>query len=72
MSAAGGGADVRPGEKIVPLAQERAICASPLVAGAVMFGRERAQPGVLVEPASPRVVDPRDAVALAAFRSEIW
>ncbi|GJF00095.1 acetyl-CoA synthetase-like protein [Phanerochaete sordida] len=58
------------GEKIVPAHQEAHITASPLVAGCVMFGREHAQPGILIEP--HRAVDPRDATALAAFRNAMW
>ena len=35
-----------------------------------MFGREREQPGILVEPY--QAIDPRDDAALAAFRNAIW
>lgn len=54
-----------PGEKIVPLPQESAVSASPLITGAVMFGARRAAPGMLVEPRSPPEND-------AAFRDAIW
>ncbi|GJF00089.1 acetyl-CoA synthetase-like protein [Phanerochaete sordida] len=60
------------GEKIVPAHQEAYIIASPLVAGCVMFGREREQPGILVEPHLAHAIDRHDEVALAAFRNEIW
>jgi hypothetical protein len=39
------------GEKTVPAPIEEAIAADPLVKSAVMFGRERDQVGVLIEPA---------------------
>jgi long-subunit acyl-CoA synthetase (AMP-forming) len=60
------------GEKIVPGPTEGAVIAHPAVSGAVMFGRERNQPGILVEPAEARAFDPADEAALAAFRNEIW
>ncbi|GJE96032.1 acetyl-CoA synthetase-like protein [Phanerochaete sordida] len=59
------------GEKIVPLPQEGCIMASPLVAGCVMFGRERAQAGVLIEPRR-MTVDLQEEVALELFRDSIW
>ena len=58
------------GEKIVPIPQENHIGSSPLVNGCVMFGREREQPGVLVEPRAP--FDPNDEPALISFRNSIW
>jgi hypothetical protein len=53
------------GEKIVPLLQEGQIAAHPLVQGCIMFGRERAQAGLLVEPRSDLDMDE------AEFRSAI-
>nr|GAT45909.1 acetyl-CoA synthetase-like protein [Mycena chlorophos] len=55
------------GEKTVPGPMEDIITASPLVAGAVMFGRERNQVGVLVEPTRP--VAPE---SVPEFRNAIW
>lgn len=37
-----------------------------------MFGREREQPGVLIEPHFEYAVDPADPAALVAFRRKIW
>ncbi|TCD65360.1 putative NRPS-like protein biosynthetic cluster [Steccherinum ochraceum] len=60
------------GEKIVPLPQEGLLGSTPMVAGVVMFGRERSQPGVLIEPAAPHVVPSGDQAALIKFRDAIW
>ncbi|GJE99727.1 acetyl-CoA synthetase-like protein [Phanerochaete sordida] len=60
------------GEKIVPVHQEGYIAASQLTTGCVMFGREREQPGILVEPSAEHAIDPRDEKALVAFRNKIW
>ncbi len=60
------------GEKIVPLQQEEHITINPLVIGTLMFGREREQAGLLVEPHPERVIDPNDEGALAEFRNKIW
>ncbi|TCD66635.1 putative NRPS-like protein biosynthetic cluster [Steccherinum ochraceum] len=60
------------GEKIVPLAQEGFIGALPFVKGVVMFGRARAQAGVLIELHPNAVIDPNDEKALADFRNTIW
>jgi long-subunit acyl-CoA synthetase (AMP-forming) len=61
------------GEKIVPGPTEGTLLAHPAVQGAVMFGRERNQAGLLVEPAEHHAFDPAaDEKALVAFRNEIW
>jgi hypothetical protein len=60
------------GEKIVPGPTEGILLAHPFVQGAVMFGRERNQAGLLVEPAEYHEIDPTDEAALAAYRNEIW
>ncbi|KIP12212.1 hypothetical protein PHLGIDRAFT_508051 [Phlebiopsis gigantea 11061_1 CR5-6] len=60
------------GEKIVPIPQESLISASALVGGCVMFGREREQPGILVEPRDGHAIDPTDHNALAGYRNRIW
>ncbi|EKM50221.1 uncharacterized protein PHACADRAFT_153694 [Phanerochaete carnosa HHB-10118-sp] len=60
------------GEKVVPIPQEGLIASSPMVHGAVMFGRARNQCGVLVEPSEGHAIDTNDAVALSVFRNMIW
>ncbi|KAG9309638.1 putative aminoadipate reductase [Chiua virens] len=60
------------GEKTVPAPMESIIMSSPLVQGAVMFGRERNQVGVLVEPSPGHVVDIKDEKAVIEFRNQIW
>ncbi|TCD65176.1 putative NRPS-like protein biosynthetic cluster [Steccherinum ochraceum] len=60
------------GEKVVPLPQEGLLASTPMVAGVVMFGRERNQPGVLIEPAAPYGIPPGDVAALVKFRDAIW
>jgi hypothetical protein len=60
------------GEKIVPGPTEGTLLAHPAVQGVVMFGRERNQAGILVEPVEHRAFDPADEETLVAFRNEIW
>ncbi|KAJ7688597.1 hypothetical protein B0H17DRAFT_1160269 [Mycena rosella] len=60
------------GEKTVPGPIENVIMASPAVSGAVMFGRERNQVGVLIEPHPQHKLDPNDVQQLARFRNMIW
>lgn len=60
------------GEKVVPIPQESLILSSPIVNGAVMFGRAKDQCGILVEPAPSHTIDPSDPVALPKFRNMIW
>lgn len=60
------------GEKVVPIPQEGLIVSSPMVNGAVMFGRAKNQCGVLIEPAPSHTIDPNDPVALPKFRNMIW
>lgn len=43
-----------------------------LVKGAVMFGRARLQPGILLEPTAGNEIDPKDEKQLANFRNKIW
>ena len=56
----------------MPIPQEAYIRSSPLVHGCVMFGREREQPGIVIEPQPEHAVDPNDEAALVAFRNKIW
>ncbi|KAJ7656957.1 putative aminoadipate reductase [Mycena polygramma] len=60
------------GEKTVPGPMEDIMMASPLIAGAVMFGRERNQVGVLIEPNPHHTVDTEDDHQVAKFRNLIW
>lgn len=60
------------GEKVVPIPQEGIITASPMISGAVMFGRAQSQCGVLIEPSSEHTVDSNAAGALTAFKDAIW
>ena len=43
-----------------------------MVMGVLMFGREREQAGVLIEPQPEYAIDPNDERALAEFRNKIW
>jgi long-subunit acyl-CoA synthetase (AMP-forming) len=56
------------GEKTVPGVIEGAICAHPLVQGAVAFGRGREQIGVLVEPNMAAL----QCMTLDQIKDEIW
>ncbi|KAJ7488848.1 putative aminoadipate reductase [Mycena latifolia] len=60
------------GEKTVPGPMEDIMMANPLIKGAVMFGRERNQVGVLIEPNPQYKLDPKDEQQLAKFRNSIW
>ncbi|KIK59187.1 hypothetical protein GYMLUDRAFT_44941 [Collybiopsis luxurians FD-317 M1] len=60
------------GEKTVPAPMEAVITATSLIRGAVMFGRERDQPGILVEPSPSHKVDVNDPNEVAAFRNLLW
>lgn len=55
------------GEKVVPAPMENVIMSSPLVNGVVMFGRQRNQVGVLIEPRA--FADSNDVTSL---RNKIW
>lgn len=50
---------------MVPAPLESVIASSPLVSGAVVFGRGRSQVGVLIEPS----IDISD---VSMFRNHIW
>ncbi|KAJ7656826.1 putative aminoadipate reductase [Mycena polygramma] len=60
------------GEKTVPGPMEDIMMASPLIAGAIMFGRERNQVGVLIEPNPRYELDTEDDQQVAKFRNLIW
>ncbi|KAJ7236073.1 acetyl-CoA synthetase-like protein [Mycena haematopus] len=60
------------GEKTVPGPMEDVMMASPFIKGAVMFGRERNQVGVLIEPNHHYELDPADEQQLVKYRNLIW
>ncbi len=51
---------------------EKMITTDKRIASAVMFGRSRFQPGVLVSPAPGYEFDPTNEKDLADFRANIW
>ncbi|KAJ7609417.1 hypothetical protein FB45DRAFT_762383, partial [Roridomyces roridus] len=57
------------GEKTVPTPLENIITGSPLVKGAVVFGHERPQTGILLELTE---IDVKDASQLAELRNKVW
>ncbi|KDQ07664.1 hypothetical protein BOTBODRAFT_139808 [Botryobasidium botryosum FD-172 SS1] len=59
-------------EKTNPGPLEDIIKYDPMIKNAVMFGRERYQNGVLIEPKKEYEIDPADLEALASFRNAIW
>ncbi|KAJ6491913.1 acetyl-CoA synthetase-like protein [Mycena sanguinolenta] len=60
------------GEKTVPGPMEDVMGASRFISGAVMFGRERNQVGVLIEPNHNYHLDPTDEEQLVQYRNLIW
>ncbi|KAF9025136.1 NRPS-like enzyme [Hymenopellis radicata] len=61
------------GEKVTnPVPIENVLQGDKHVANAIMFGRAKFQPGVLILPRPEYVFDPTDSVKLAEFRNKIW
>lgn len=60
------------GEKIVPIPQESHMTSSPFIAGAIMFGREKMQPGVLIEPHPSHAINPANEAEVVEFRNKVW
>ncbi|KAE9401310.1 putative aminoadipate reductase [Gymnopus androsaceus JB14] len=60
------------GEKTVPAPMEAIISASPMLSGAIMFGRQRDQPGILLEPVPAYQFDVNDEFEVSKFRNLIW
>ncbi|KAG6877487.1 putative NRPS-like protein biosynthetic cluster [Termitomyces sp. T32_za158] len=60
------------GENTVPAPMEAIIISDPLVRGAVMFGRERDQAGILIEPEPGREINIADDAQLASLRNMLW
>jgi acyl-CoA synthetase (AMP-forming)/AMP-acid ligase II len=58
------------GEKTVPGPIESVLLAHPRIMGAVVFGRERNQTGVLIEPTN--ALDLADAAERVRFLNDIW
>ncbi|KAF7362617.1 General substrate transporter [Mycena venus] len=59
-------------EKTVPAPVEGIVMSSPLVAGTVMFGRDRDQAGILIEPAPDIRIDVTGATQVAELRNKLW
>ncbi|TFK61362.1 acetyl-CoA synthetase-like protein [Pluteus cervinus] len=60
------------GETINPTTLEGILSQHPYVAGAVMFGRNRPRPGVIIEPKPEFAFDPEDSGRRADFIEDIW
>ena len=60
------------GEKVVPLPQEGAIKSHHMVEDAMMFGRGKNEPGVLIELRPEFQIDVTDENAVIKFRNLIW
>ncbi|KAG6853021.1 putative NRPS-like protein biosynthetic cluster [Blastosporella zonata] len=60
------------GEKTVPAPMEDIIQSSPLVQGLLMFGRERDQTGILIEPKPSHAIDVNNHAELATLRNKLW
>ncbi|KAJ7634662.1 hypothetical protein FB45DRAFT_669383, partial [Roridomyces roridus] len=60
------------GEKTVPGPMENIITSTPLIAEAVMFGREHPQAGILIEVRSSFQIDVDDQTQLAELRNKVW
>ncbi|KAJ7689673.1 acetyl-CoA synthetase-like protein [Mycena rosella] len=60
------------GENTVPAPLEDIIMSSPFVAGAVMFGSERPQTGILIETRPDLQIDVQNATQLADLRNKLW
>ena len=60
------------GEKTVPAPMESIVGANCYVNGTMMFGRGRAQVGILIEPRAGYEFDINDETQLAEFRNQVW
>ncbi|KAH7928011.1 putative aminoadipate reductase [Leucogyrophana mollusca] len=60
------------GEKTVPAPIEGIIGANPIVGGTAMFGRERNQVGILIEPRAGYDINVDDEKEVAEFRNKVW
>ncbi|KAF9044701.1 hypothetical protein BDP27DRAFT_1434674 [Rhodocollybia butyracea] len=60
------------GEKTIPGPLEGIISASPMLSGSIMFGRQRDQPGILLEPLPGYQIDVSSDAEVSKFRNLIW
>ncbi|KAG5649393.1 hypothetical protein H0H81_004129, partial [Sphagnurus paluster] len=60
------------GEKTVPAPMEDVVISSPIVQGVIIFGRERDQTGILIEPKTGYEIDTKDNGQLAELRNKLW
>ncbi|KAJ6457360.1 putative aminoadipate reductase [Mycena sanguinolenta] len=60
------------GEKTVPGPMEDVILTCPFIKATIIFGRERAHIGVLIEPTEEYTIDPSDEHQLVNYRNVIW
>ncbi|KAG7444602.1 NRPS-like enzyme [Guyanagaster necrorhizus] len=60
------------GEKTNPVPIEACLVADRRIAAAVMFGRSKFQPGVLIQPTPYEAFDSSDVIRLAEYRTKIW
>ncbi|KAJ7195361.1 putative aminoadipate reductase [Mycena pura] len=60
------------GEKTVPAPMENIVMSSAFVSGTVMFGRDRAQAGILIEPIPPLQIDTADPGQVTVLRNMFW
>ncbi|KIK64221.1 hypothetical protein GYMLUDRAFT_40511 [Collybiopsis luxurians FD-317 M1] len=60
------------GEKTVPAPMEAVISASPMLSGAIIFGRQRDQPGVLVEALPAYHINVKSDEEVSKFRNMLW
>ncbi|KAF9044199.1 putative aminoadipate reductase [Panaeolus papilionaceus] len=60
------------GEKTVPAPMENAIMTSPHIRAAIYFGREKNQPGVLIELEDEIAIDPAKQTQVIQARNLIW
>ncbi|KAJ7446336.1 putative aminoadipate reductase, partial [Mycena latifolia] len=60
------------GENTVPAPMEDIIMSSPLVAAAIIFGRDQNQTGILIEPVPGVQIDVEDAVQVTDLRNKLW
>ncbi|KAJ4474501.1 acetyl-CoA synthetase-like protein [Lentinula aciculospora] len=60
------------GEKTTALPIEHVVIQNPSTQGAVVFGRQREQAGILIEPTTDNHIDVTDEAAVSRFRNKIW
>ncbi|KAG6871961.1 hypothetical protein C0995_014472 [Termitomyces sp. Mi166 len=60
------------GEKTIPGPMEVIIMSNPRIQGAIIFGRERTQTGVLIELSPGAGIDIHNGAQLALVRNELW